>query len=503
MPQIWNPFSRDHGELTACAQALLRGAALYRDCWENKGPLTYPFFMLPVAIWPTMLSVRLFDVLWQLLTVLVLWWVIARMCASTYIGALAAAVYWALYMGSGFWNTMQSETFAALFIALCGYGLWRGTPRGLFAAGVCAGVFVWIKYPNVLIALGMGCVMLWQNRRAPVATRLTCAARYALGALAVSALVMAYLTFSGAFPAFLRHLYFLQGPFAVRHDLVTTIDLAWLALRNLMNDASHIGPVAKPTVPIWNIAGFGFPILWVLALYALWRYRRNPAIGYWAMTWLGGFIGIVWQARYSPYHNMLLLMPLVAAASLALAPKPKTSAVSSVPAEVSPNDTLPQFALHFVLVAALIGGVPGIRDWYSNVIVQGKTARQVYDDTSMHDELVLSDWLQAHSTPQDRIAIWGIAANVYFVSQRQNATSFNFIIPFEYDSLYRDDWVNQYVSEMAARQPKFVVVSKDDYPTPGVSAQRVLQNIAPINDYLETHYQYIGESTVFLLYERK
>ena len=118
MPQIWNPFSRDHGELTACAQALLRGATLYRDCWENKGPLTYPFFMLPVAISPTIIAVRLFDVLWQALTALTLGRVITRMSDSSRIGGLAAMIYWALYMGSGFWNTLQSETFAAFFIVM-------------------------------------------------------------------------------------------------------------------------------------------------------------------------------------------------------------------------------------------------------------------------------------------------------------------------------------------------------------------------------------------------
>ena len=496
MPQIWNPFSRDHGELTACAQALLRGATLYRDCWENKGPLTYPFFMLPVAISPTIIAVRLFDVLWQALTALTLGRVITRMSDSSRIGGLAAMIYWALYMGSGFWNTLQSETFAAFFIALCAYGLWRNTSGWLFVAGVCAGVFIWIKYTYALLALGMGLVMLWQCHQQKV-NPFKNSACFLAGTLALSLLPLAYLALSGAFPAFLRHLYFLQGPFAVHHEFSTAIDLAWLALRNYINDGSHIGPVAKPTVPIWNVAGFGFPLLCVLAIYGLWQHRRTTANWYWAAAWLMGFAGIVWQGRYSSYHTMLLLLPLVAAASLALPRRPTPHTP-----QLTTDAPLASYLLTVTLVVALIGCLPGILDWQSNVIAQGKTPRQVYDDTSMHDELVLSDWLQEHSTPQDRIAIWGVAANVYFVSQRQNATSFNFLIPFEYDSAYRDLWMNQYVQEMTTNLPKYVVISKDDYPTPGASAQRALRAAAPIHAYIEAHYTYVGESTVFLLYER-
>ena len=520
MPQIWNPFSRDHGELTACAQALLRGATLYRDCWENKGPLTYPFFMLPVAISPTIIAVRTFDVLWQALTALTLGRVITRMGDSSRIGGLAAMIYWALYMGSGFWNTLQSETFAALFIALCAYGMWRNTSRWLFVAGVCAGVFIWIKYTYALIALGMGLVMLWQCYRVSDKARVAktsdvsetsdvysnnkpqssvpkSIALFIAGALTLSLLPLAYLLLSGAFPAFLRHLYFLQGPFAVHHDFNTAVDLAWLALRNYINDGSHIGPVAKPTVPIWNVAGFGFPILFVLAIYGLWQHRRTTANWYWAAAGLMGFVGIVWQGRYSSYHTMLLLLPLVAAASLALPCRPTPHAP-----QLTTDSSLATYLLTVTLIVALIGCLPGILDWQSNVIAQSKTPRQVYDDTSMHDELVLSDWLQEHSTPQDRIAIWGVAANVYFVSQRQNATSFNFLIPFEYDSAYRDLWMNQYVQEMTTNLPKYVVISKDDYPTPSASAQRALRAAAPIHAYIEAHYTYVGESTVFLLYER-
>ena len=526
LPQVWNPFSRDHGELGSCVQRLIHNASvgqsavIYKDCWENKGPLTYPFYVVPIVLSPTILSLRLFDVIWQALTSLVLIWVVARMAAPLprykQIAVLAGIAYWALYVTSGFWNTAQSESYAALFLLLNIYFAWRLQPNALagplarsltgpFLAGLFGGVVFLLKYTFVLMPLGTGALMLLQiwlagrNGRWVIKSALA----YALGVLLVTACVAAYFVLSDALPAFMRHLDFASGSFAVRRPLAATLDIVWINLRDYMSHGVHLGPVGKVTVPEWNVLGYGFPILIALALFAVWRHRRDRSLRVWyfAVAWLMGYLNIVWQARFTHYHTMVLLLPLVVTAAFALVPV-TPSPPESINTQAS-DTGLPRFAYGLAIAAVIISQIPSVLDWHSNVIVQGKSPLDTYRDTTMNDEMTLHDWVLGHTTPEDRIAIWGLASSVYFITGRQNATRFFSVLPFEYQSAYRDFWMNQYVEDMTATQPKYFILTKDNYPTPGYSAEAALRNAGPINTYIESHYNYIGESTVFLLYERK
>lgn len=497
MPQLWHPFSRDHGELAACAQTLLRGGALYRDCWENKGLLTYPFFMLPLAIAPTMASVRVFDMIWQALTSLALGAAMARMAGRTWIGALAGTLYWAAYTGSGFWNTAQSETFAAIFMVGLVYGAWAATGAGRrdrlwwLAAGLCAGALAWIKYVNALIGLAIGLALvirIWRLRGPTMAMQ--SGAIFAAGVLAVSAGAAAFLAASGAWPAFLAHLEFLSGPFTVQRSFADAMDALWLNARAWSTSGYHIGPPSKETVPQWEVLGYGFPVMIGMALYAVLGRWRNAGMRLWALAWLAGAIEVVWQARYSYYHFMILLLPMVALACLAL-----------------PRSARPlRFATAaggLALAALVIGNLPWIGDWYSNAIVQGRPPLAAYRDTSLAGELALSDWIQTHTGPEDRIVMWAVGADVYFLSGRRNATSFNMLLPFEYASRYREGWIRQFLDEMAANRPKYFITTRDGYPVPAASAITALKNATPIYDYVESRYRYIGDNNVYLIYERR
>ena len=273
-----------------------------------------------------------------------------------------------------------------------------------------------------------------------------------------------------------------------------TLNIVWINLRDYMSHGVHIGPVGKVTVPEWNVLGYGFPILVALALFAVWRHRRDASLRVWyfALAWLMGYLNVVWQARFTHYHTMVLLLPLVVTAAFALVHH----------LDSAPDTGFPRFAYGLVIIAVAISQVPSVMDWDSNVLVQGKTPMETYRDTTMTDEVILHDWVLDHTTPSDSIAIWGLASSVYFITQRQNATRFFSVLPFEYQSAYRNLWMEQYVQDMTASQPKYFILTKDNYPTPGYSAQQALHNAIPINAYIETHYAYIGESTAFLLFER-
>lgn len=186
------------------------------------------------------------------------------------------------------------------------YGAWTASDGGRrdrlwwLVAGLCAGVLTWIKYVAVLFGLAIGLapvIRVWRARGP--ARAIQAGAIFAAGVLVVSAAAAAFLLASGAWQAFVNHLEFLSGPFAVNRSLNDAVEALWLHLRTWLTNGYDIGPGSKVTVPLWEVLGYGFPVLIAMALYAVVARARNGALRLWALAWLVAGVEVVWQARYS------------------------------------------------------------------------------------------------------------------------------------------------------------------------------------------------------------
>ena len=186
LPQLLYPLWFDQGAFAACAQVVLHGGALFRDCWEVRGPLTpllyaLPMAVAPQAIWP--IAIHAFDLACAALAAV---WVglLARDWfddtrdenRSVYISQdvsfapfVAGGLYWLMYATLNYWSTAQSEGFANLLLLT---GLWLGGRMNKVApsiaayiwAGVCCGLCVWLKYPFGLFGLTFALVLLFSLR---------------------------------------------------------------------------------------------------------------------------------------------------------------------------------------------------------------------------------------------------------------------------------------------------------------------------------------------------
>ncbi len=123
VPQLWYPLWFDQGAFAACADVLRRGGALYRDCFEVRGPAAILAYAIPLAISPSPVAIHVFDLVWQALTALLLASLVRRLFGIR--AAVAAAVlYWLMYAGINYWATAQAEGFANLFFVLALYAGW-------------------------------------------------------------------------------------------------------------------------------------------------------------------------------------------------------------------------------------------------------------------------------------------------------------------------------------------------------------------------------------------
>ncbi len=169
LPSLAFPLGADQGQQAAIGRLIAEGHVLYRDLWDNRSPGIYLFAALAWRLGlDGMSGVRIFDLVWQMLTASglgLMAWRLSRLRGSA---ALAAAFYGFTYYGQGnYWHTCQPDGKLALFAA-AGWLLIsdsdRLTPWRLASAGALWGCAFLTKYPGLLLALPLVAALPAVNR---------------------------------------------------------------------------------------------------------------------------------------------------------------------------------------------------------------------------------------------------------------------------------------------------------------------------------------------------
>ena len=117
-PSLLYPFGRDQGEYAVIARAALDGKVIYRDVFNVKPPMTHLIHQIALILGGhQMLSIRLLDLFWQMLTAILLFVLANRIFNQKLIGVISGCLYAASYYSLGFWDTAQTDGFITLPIA--------------------------------------------------------------------------------------------------------------------------------------------------------------------------------------------------------------------------------------------------------------------------------------------------------------------------------------------------------------------------------------------------
>ena len=113
------PFGKDQGEFAYIASAYLKGETVYKEVFNTKPPLTHMLNALALKMFGhSMLSIRLFDLLWQCATAVVILLITNLFYERRYIGVLSALLYSFYYFGVDYWHSAQTDGFINLPVAL-------------------------------------------------------------------------------------------------------------------------------------------------------------------------------------------------------------------------------------------------------------------------------------------------------------------------------------------------------------------------------------------------
>jgi len=516
LPQLMYPLWFDQGAFAACGAALHAGGIFLRDCWEARGPLTPLLYAIPMTFSAAPIAVRLFDVLWQMATAVLLGMVTRDLFGRT-AGNIAALVYFLMYASLNYWATAQAEGFAnGLFIGAV-WLVWRATgttgdgkSKGiasafrlpwLLAAGFVAGLLFWSKYPFALLAVALA---VWTWRRSGFGA----VTRYAGGVAAALLLGLVYFAGNGLLTELGQHLQyaistFNNVPLAQRWEWFTGI--FWVEVKAFVSVGNIPTAGYKDTViAADHVLGRGYPILMILALvgavYGLIgkEIRRATllALVYWGVA----FALQVWQGHSYRYHFVILLPPF--ALLIGAATRGRDGGLLSIRRWLA---YLPVLAVFVAAYGMCVAIWPWTRDAINNLIIERKPINQVYAESRVSAYSTLGDFLRLKSAPGESVFVFGDTPAVYALAERPMGARFPYLRWAKEggDPAVRQAYTAALLADLQAHRPRFFALPTVGMPSNDFDFQQIWKEMTPVHDFVEANYGYIGEVGPYLLFERK
>lgn len=113
------PFGRDQGIYAYAGQQILDGKLQYKYVFDLKPPAVHFTYALgEILIGTSMQSLRIFDLIWQCATALIIFFICLRITKTNITSLISAALYLFLYYRFDYWQSLQADSFLNLPFAL-------------------------------------------------------------------------------------------------------------------------------------------------------------------------------------------------------------------------------------------------------------------------------------------------------------------------------------------------------------------------------------------------
>ena len=506
---IAEPLGIDQGLWASAVRGMSRGQLLYRDVWEQRPPGIYFTYLAGFNLFGwTPAAVAWLDVIASAATTLLLFLIVRRLSTPT-TGALAAALFatltmpaW-LYSYGGFLERSNCETFITVCVGLATWCAvrWRESRSVGWAAGVGLFIGAAVVYkPNA--GLYLPAILLWMAlyRRHDNGT----VARPILAPVTVAVLASAVLP--------VLTILWLWRLDLLHEAKIAVVDFNRFYLGQGFSIAQYAYDFSRDvnrrfeTDPLWLGGGIGS----VVAVWQLVRTRRIDPLGGLAILWGAASAGVIVVngARLFNSYFMNALPPLAVLTAWLLAHALRGSRLRPIVVvgtaiwmlSLLVQRNYPARVMHWA--TADFAQLRGRGE--SNAYLERFGGYATNRGYSARANLELAEYISNHTSPDDRVFLFGInAAGVYFTSDRLAAHRFlrvNFFVPttfpdpeFELDAVLRD---------LAARQPRYLIFEQLHSTSEMARTVDALQANAGVQQLLE-NYQLEVRIEDFTLYRRK
>jgi Dolichyl-phosphate-mannose-protein mannosyltransferase len=436
------PLERDEGEFAYAGQMLLQGASPYDEAYTTglKLPGTTAAYALIMALFgQTAAGIHLGLLLVNLASA-VLVFIIARRIYGNTAGAIAAGTFALLSIIPKTTGLAAHATHFVVLPALAGIALLqpldaRTSARRIFLAGLLVGLALAMKQTGAFFGLfAAGWVLRCELASGPRAWgRLTLRLVWlAAGGLLPFALTCLLVAMAGDFGRF----WFWAFTYAAAHG--TVIHLANLPALIFQNVADQFN--AAPG--LWSLALAGLPLLFAGQALRGWRFFLvSLAVCSFLAVCPGGYFRGHYFIQFVPAAGLLAGAAFHAVSNL----------WGRLKLSLLPAATVP-------LLFAAAGG-SALLQW-SDVyfrLTPAQACHALYGTNPFPEALEISRYLEAHTAPGARIAVFGSEPEIFFYSHRRSATGHICTYPLVESQPYAATMRAEMTREIERADPAYVV----------------------------------------------
>lgn len=445
------PFGRDQGIYAYAGREILDGKLQYKYVFDLKPPLVHFTFALGELISGTsMFSLRVFDLVWQYITAVMIFLICFRITKSRASSIIASILYLFLYYRFDYWQSMQADSFMNLPFAVSIFLLLDKSGRknviSYFLSGIFFGITVFYKYtilgfiPLLLILLYFG---FKKNKQA-----VKIAFTFTAGFIVVISLVLLIFTFNGALKEFL--------------------DINLVQIPNYANigfQTESIGYILKNLLKLFTYSIYSPLILLIAVLtYFLVKNKKidfnNSLIIIWVITVL---INIIIQWKFFKYHFNVVFPSLAIGAVLGY------ETLKSMFGKLKYFKVITLV----VVVLYLLSSFGIYSRYYTDLyeyLVSKKTLTEVYEKKGVTDEteyFVIREtfnavnYLNTNTVNNDKVFIWGFDPMVYYLSGKECASRFIYNFPLYWKKDNKNFRI-ELISDLNKALPEIILISKND-----------------------------------------
>jgi len=304
----------------------------------------------------------------------------------------------------------------------------------LLLSGILLGLSFLMKQPGIVFAIFGGLYLLGRDwpRKSSWKELMAKVGCYGAGVLLPFALTCLIISLAGVFKTFWFWVFDYAGEYASEVSFS-------IGLQILMKTFTTI---ASPAVEVWIIAGLGFATL-------LWDRRPRIEVGFIVGFSLISLLAVC-PGFFFREHYFIMVLP-AAGVMAGIAVHSITQVL------VQKRWGMPWTLLPILLFAAACATSMFRQKAFLFELDPSAACQETYDGNPFPEAIGIGNYVHAHTSPDDRIAVLGSEPEIYFYARRHSATGFIYIYGLMEPQKYAADMQKEMISEIEAAQPKFVI----------------------------------------------
>jgi hypothetical protein len=432
------PLERDEGEFAYVGQLILQGIPPYKIACNMKLPGTYAAYAAMMAVFgETASGIRIGLMLVNVAATLLVF-LLARYLYGSPAGAVAGITYSFLSCRPGVLGIYGHATHFVILAALAGIllllcGIDTGRTGLFFGSGLCFGLAFLMKQPGILFAAFAGSYWLWREWRRPFPWRNVALRGGALSAgvafpFAVTCLILLR---AGVFSSF----WFWTWSYAREYGSMTSLREAWPMLRASL-------PWAMRPFVIWEIVAVGLTSpLWS-------RYARVHS-GFVASFFLFSLLAVCPGLYFRPHYFILVLPAAALCAGIG---------VSAVRESLLEKQFGRLAGWLPVLYFAIMFGI-SVRGQYKTYFHLDpiSLSQKIFSQDPFSEAVAAGNYIKAHSSEPDTIALFGSEPEICFYSARHCASTYLYTYPLMEKQKFAQQMQSDMMQQIQDARPRFLV----------------------------------------------